>query len=76
MSENELIKIVDELRALPKEKEWFEFKHNKQLPNKEIGEYISAISNSACLCDQPSGYLIWGIENNTHKVVGTSFNIS
>ena len=55
---NTLVKIVTELASKLKEEEWFEFKENKSLSNSDIGEYISALSNSACLTNQPFGYLI------------------
>jgi len=45
-TENYLIGLVNELRKLPKETEWVEFKHNIVEP-EEIGEYISALANSA-----------------------------
>jgi len=38
--------LLRELCALPAEAEWVEFKVNNEEP-KQIGEYISAISNSA-----------------------------
>lgn len=52
--------------------EWVEFKKNYANP-KDIGEYISALSNSACICNQQFGYLIFGIDNDTHEIVGTNF---
>ena len=69
---NELKKIIKKLTNKPKEEEWFEFKENKSLSNSDIGEYISALSNSACLSKQPFGYLILGIKDDTHEIVGTS----
>jgi predicted HTH transcriptional regulator len=39
-----------------------------------IGEYISALSNSATLARERQGWLVWGIADQTHEVVGTSFN--
>jgi ATP-dependent DNA helicase RecG len=75
MTERQLIPELDEIRALPKETEWIEFKHNKSVNNKTIGEYISALSNSACLHNQPFAYMVWGIEDGTHKIVGTSFSL-
>ena len=65
--------LIEELRALPKETEWVEFKKNYYDPQL-IGEYISALSNSACLENKEYGYLVFGIENETHALVGTSFN--
>ena len=38
---------------------------------QEIGEYLSALANAACLADQPRGYLVFGIDDVTHDVVGT-----
>ena len=41
-----LVGLLHELRQLPKETEWVEFKCNNANP-EEIGEYISALANSA-----------------------------
>jgi ATP-dependent DNA helicase RecG len=68
-----LVGLVRDLCALPTETEWVEFKVNNCQPD-EIGEYISALSNSAVLAGEPSAYLVWGIENVTHRIVGTSFS--
>ena len=38
-----------------------------------IGEYIYALSNSAALCSRTKGYLVWGIQNDTHEIIGTEF---
>ena len=72
MSGEELNRLLTSLRALPHETEWVEFKHNNAEPG-EVGEYISALSNSSALLGKEAGYIVWGIENQTHKVVGTSF---
>ncbi len=63
--------ILKSLLALPTEAEWVEFKHNNDTPD-EIGAYISALSNSAALHGREAGYLVWGIEDGTHDVVGTT----
>jgi ATP-dependent DNA helicase RecG len=63
---------LTELALLPTETEWVEFKHNNADP-QEIGEYLSALANAAALHRQPRGYIVWGIEDGTHNVVGTSF---
>lgn len=65
-------KKLDELRGLPKETEWVEFKHNNSDP-EEIGEYLSAISNAAALHYKQAGFIVWGVEDGTHNVVGTVF---
>jgi ATP-dependent DNA helicase RecG len=67
-----LKKTIDELRTLSKETEWVEFKVNYVKP-EEIGKHISALSNSACLYEKQHAYLVFGIEDKTHKVVGTGF---
>lgn len=63
---------LGDLLKLPAETEWVEFKHNNDNPQM-IGEYLSAVSNSAALESQPLGYIVWGIEDGTHNVVGTTF---
>ena len=64
--------LVEELRKLPSETEWLEFKQNNANP-EDIGEYISALANSAAYQGKTHGYLIWGIEDEHHDIVGTSF---
>ena len=39
----------------------------------EIGETISAIANGACIHNQKYGYLVFGIEDETQKIIGTTF---
>lgn len=73
MSERERIALIDRLRALPTETEWFEFKRNRYEP-QQLGEYLSALANAACLAGQPRGYLVFGIDDATHDVVGTDFD--
>jgi predicted HTH transcriptional regulator len=72
MESPELSRLLISLAALPQETEWVEFKCNFAEP-EEIGEYLSALSNSAGLHQKPVGYLIWGVEDGTHRVVGTTF---
>ena len=67
-----LVGLVNELRKLPKETEFVEFKHNND-DHQEIGEYLSALANSAALSGKSQAYLIWGIDDQTHEVVGTTF---
>jgi len=67
-----LISLIHELRKLPAESEWVEFKHNQADPEK-IGEYISALANSATLLGKANAYMVWGIDNKSHDVKGTHF---
>ena len=72
MEDFELKKLVDALTSHSNETEWFEFKANYHSA-EEIGERISAMANSACLLKKPYAYLIFGIDDATHAVNGTSF---
>ena len=72
MTNEQLRAKLVELRELPTETEWAEFKRNNSDPQM-IGEYLSAISNAAALESQAFGYIVWGIEDGTHNVVGTTF---
>lgn len=65
--------LIRELISLPYETEWVEFKHNNCEPQM-IGEYISALGNAATLCGRPKAYLIWGVDDSTHKILGTTFD--
>ena len=68
-----LISLVQELRRLTEETEWVEFKVNVHEP-REIGEYISALANSAALVGKSFAYMVWGISDRDHAVVGTRFD--
>lgn len=72
MNHRQLIALIDDLVKQPTESEWVEFKHNFHSP-EEIGERISALSNGACIHRQDYAYLVFGVEDGTHKVVGTDF---
>lgn len=65
--------VINELCAYEQELEWFEFKENWFDP-VELGEYISAIANSAAIEGRSYGYFVWGINDQTHEVTGTKFN--
>ena len=69
-----LADLVANLRRLPQETEWVEFKVNQATEPQPIGEYISALANGAALNGETTAYMLWGIENASHAVVGTEFN--
>lgn len=71
MEQQRIIDLVNDLRAQPAETEWLEFKTNFWDP-KKIGQLVSALSNSARLREQKAGFLVWGIDDKTHDVVGTN----
>ena len=65
--------LVARLRALPRETEWVEFKVDNKDPER-IGRYVSGLANAACEQQQDFGYLLWGIDNDTHEIRGTAFD--
>ena len=67
------IELLNDLVKSSKEIEWIEFKLNFHSED-EIGEQISALSNGACINNQRFGYLVFGIEDNTHIIKGTKFS--
>ena len=73
MKTQELTALLDRLRAEPRESEWLEFKRDRY-ESQVLGEYISALANSACLLGKPRAYLVFGIEDGTHAVAGTTFD--
>ena len=73
MKEKELATIVADIQASPTECEWVEIKENNYNPEL-IGEYISALANGAAYMGQSKGYLAFGINDQTHALVGTSYN--
>lgn len=74
MLDEELNKLLEGLTSYPSECEWVEFKHNFHSP-EEIGERLSALANGACLHNQPYGYLVFGVQDITHEIIGTSFKV-
>lgn len=65
--------LVANLLALPRETSWVEDKHNYADP-EGIGSYLSCLANSAALEQQEHGYLIWGVEDGTRNIVGTTID--
>lgn len=72
MNPSELQTKLTELRGLPQEVEWVEFKSNWD-HKEDIGEYLSALSNSAALIGIPCAYIVWGVSDGNHAIKGTTF---
>ena len=66
--------LVKELCKLPKETGWVEFKHNNEDP-KMIGKDISALANTATLKDRDFAYMIFGVDDTSHDIIGTSVRL-
>tara|TARA_B110000238_G_scaffold198784_1_gene244279 strand:+ start:2394 stop:2927 length:534 start_codon:yes stop_codon:yes gene_type:complete len=74
MTETELKTLIKELVSHSQETEWLEFKLNFH-SNQEIGVRISALVNGACLSKKQYGFLVFGIEDKTHNIKGTTFKV-
>ena len=66
-------RLVRKLIAEPTESECVEFKVNKNDPEM-IGKSISALSNATLLEPRDRAFMIWGVEDSTHDIVGTTFD--
>ncbi len=74
MTKEELNRLFNELRSLPSETEWVEFKKAKyNYDFSKLGRYFSALCNEANLKGKPFGWLVFGVEDETRKVVGTYY---
>lgn len=69
-----LDRLINELRKLPNETQWLEFKHNNYEPAM-IGRDISALANSAVIHEKSCAYMLWGIDDTTHEIIGTDYNL-
>ncbi|MFN7097866.1 MAG: helix-turn-helix domain-containing protein, partial [Gammaproteobacteria bacterium] len=67
------IALIDELRNYSSEHTVLEFKENNTDP-KMIGTLCSALSNAARVKQQECAYVVWGIDNDSHNIVGTTFD--
>jgi predicted HTH transcriptional regulator len=72
MTEPRTLAIIDDLRKLPAEAPWAEFKENNA-DAPLIGKLISALANSARMSDEHFAYVVWGVRDGTHQAVGTTF---
>lgn len=56
------------------ENEVVEFKAAKNnFDIDDLGKYFSALSNEANLRERDFGWLVFGVDNKTHEMVGTNF---
>ena len=74
MTITELQHILNDLRNLSSENEIVEFKEAKITYDfNKIGKYFSALSNEANLKGKPFAWLIFGVENKKHTIVGSQY---
>lgn len=68
-----LAAILDRLCSASEETGTVEFKSNWDCP-RDIGEYICALGNTARLDNKDRAWMLWGVENGTHRITGTAFD--
>lgn len=73
MTQDELLIQLEKLLLLPREQTTVEFKLNWQEASS-IGEYLSALANSAALSSHDRAWMVWGVEDFTREVRGTAFD--
>jgi ATP-dependent DNA helicase RecG len=74
MNQTELMRKLDQLRALTLENEVVEFKEaKKDFDFDKLGKYFSALSNEANLQGKAEAWLVFGISDKKHRIVGTQY---
>lgn len=66
--------LIENLRALPSETDWLEFKV-ATYQSETIGKYVSALANAAMFHERDHAYMVFGIADDTHEVVGTDVRL-
>ncbi|KAF0203239.1 MAG: ATP-dependent DNA helicase [Bacteroidetes bacterium] len=74
MTTTELQHILKQLRNYTAENEIVEFKEAKNgYDFTKLGKYFSALSNEANLKGRPYAWLVFGVENKKHAIIGSQF---
>ena len=73
MTKHDLNILLTDLLSTSHEHECIEFKLNN---DSKLGEYISGLANSACIAKEKYAYLVFGVDDSTLAVVGTSINLN
>lgn len=77
MTEQELTDILTSLRNSHVETEVVEFKEARNTYDFcKLGKYFSALSNEANLKGKPHAWLVFGVENAHHTIIGSRFRTS
>ena len=66
--------LLATLRSFPKETDWVEFKANK-FDSEAVGRYVSGLANAAMFQRQKLAYMVWGVADGTHEIVGTTVRL-
>lgn len=75
MTEDEITELLNRLIA-NWENEVVEFKEaNNDFDSTKVGKYFSALSNEANLKGVNAAWLVFGVRNSNHQVVGTNYRL-
>lgn len=66
--------LLATLRSFPKETDWVEFKANK-FDSEAVRRYVSGLANAAMFQRQKLAYMVWGVADGTHEIVGTTVRL-
>jgi ATP-dependent DNA helicase RecG len=73
MDPTTLLDTLSTLLRLPREQGTVEFK-SKLVEPEDIGQYLSALANTAALQGHDRAWLVWGVADDGHAVTGTGFD--
>lgn len=74
MNNLDLINKLTELRGMSSENEVVEFKKaTTDYPFEKIGKYFSAMANEACLKSVGSSWLVFGVDDKSHRIAGSNY---
>lgn len=74
MTEEKLHAMLHKLLSLTAENEIVEFKSARENYNfAKLGKYFSSLSNEANLHNKPYAWLVFGVRDKDHKIIGTNY---
>lgn len=74
LSESEVNTRLSTLLSMPNETETVEFKKaENSFSDNDLGKYFSALSNEANLKRVKYAWLVLGVDNKTHRIIGTQY---
>jgi ATP-dependent DNA helicase RecG len=66
--------LLKKLCARSSETDWLEFKRN-QFEAESVGKYVSGLANAAMFHQEQFAYMVWGVADETHEIVGTNVRL-
>jgi ATP-dependent DNA helicase RecG len=66
--------LLANLTALPGETDWVEFKRSN-FDAEAVGKYVSGLANAAMFERKQHAFMVWGVADGTHEIVGTKVQL-